>query len=60
MVIQIDGVTLKKIDIPPGIKNEKLWLFTTLYNDVDTRARTSKSLKKVVHIPGVLINFITK
>jgi hypothetical protein len=60
MLVQIDGKPLKEVRIPSGVSDEKLWLFTTLYKDIDVRARIGSNLKRVVHVPGKLINMLTK
>ena len=60
ILIQVDGENVKSIKVDPTIKDQKLWLFTILYKDMDVRAAVVNSLKRVVHVPNKLVNLITK
>lgn len=60
IVVQVDGKSIKNIKVDPTIKDQKLWLFTMLYKDLDVRAAVGKNLKRVVHVENKLVNLITK
>lgn len=61
IMVQIDGRFMKYFAIPDGMtaKSEYEYLYLMMYNDLDVRANVT-GLVKVVHIPGKLVNLLTK
>ncbi len=59
ILVQVNGTNIKTVFIPREIKDQKLWLYTTLYKDIDVQAAVGKKLKNIVHVQNKLVNLIT-